>query len=161
MSNVSFVHKLAFAVLPARLCLALFLVVAGCGHEQTGSEREPEGPVQEQHGPVQEQHGPDSPRPEEPSHQEPALPRDSMVEAMLRIQLAEAYRARYYVLNAGAAAEPPLMDSLYARALATMGISPARYESNYRKILDHDPVQLQALYDSCESMLQRRLIGLR
>lgn len=103
----------------------------------------------------------DKTEPVQPGPLQPALPRDSMVEAMIRIQWAEAYRARYYVLHAGASADPPLMDSLYTTALASLGISLARYEAHYLRMLNREPMELQALYDSCESILQRRLIGLR
>ncbi|MFM8686302.1 MAG: hypothetical protein ACKODJ_07120 [Bacteroidota bacterium] len=168
-------HRPALAFRTVFILAIMVIGLAGCGQkpegpggEQKDPAKEQEGPVQEQEGPVQEQEGPVQERPAnepsnpaEPSPKQPALPRDSMVEAMLRIQLAEAYRARYYVLNAGATANPPIMDSLYAKALAPLGISPARYEATYRDLLDKDPVLLQALYDSCESILQRRLIGLR
>ena len=139
----------------------LYLGLTGCGQHQEGPVQEQESPGLEQEGPIRDQPAVEPSKPVNPSTNQPALPRDSMVEAMLRVQLAEAYRARYYVLNAGAAAEPPLMDSLYTLALAPLGISPARYEATYRALLDKDPEQLQALYDSCESILQRRLIGLR
>lgn len=168
MSKDTLNHRIVLALGIVFINLVLLLALSGCGQEPTGSGQEQEGAVPDRDGPVQEQKDPlreqpsDQPSsPEQPHPKQPALPRDSMVEAMLRIQLAEAYRARYYVLHAGAAAEPPLMDSLYALALAPLGISTARYEAAYRQLLDRDPIQLQALYDSCESILQRRLIGLR
>jgi predicted small lipoprotein YifL len=161
-------HRPALAFRTVFTLAIMVLGLAGCGQKPEGPGGEQKNPAQEQEGPDKEKEGPvqerpaDEPsNPAEPSPTQPALPRDSMVEAMLRIQLAEAYRARYYVLNAGASANPPMMDSLYAKALAPLGISPARYEATYRDLLDKEPVLLQALYDSCESILQRRLIGLR
>ena len=161
-------HRPALAFRTVFTLAIMVLGLAGCGQKPEGPGGEQKNPAQEQEGPDKEKEGPvqerpaDEPsNPAEPSPKQPALPRDSMVEAMLRIQLAEAYRARYYVLNAGATANPPMMDSLYAKALAPLGISSARYEATYRDLLDKEPVLLQALYDSCESILQRRLIGLR
>ena len=147
-------HRPALAFRTVFTLAVMVLGLAGCGQKS-------EGPGGEQKDPAQERPSNEPSNPAEPSPKQPALPRDSMVEAMLRIQLAEAYRARYYVLNAGATANPPMMDSLYAKALAPLGISLTRYEATYRDLLDKEPVLLQALYDSCESILQRRLIGLR
>jgi len=168
MTKDTYRHRPALAFRTVFTLAIMVLGLAGCGQkpegpggEQKDPPHEQEGPAQEQEGPVQERPADEPSDPAGPSPKQPALPRDSMVEAMLRIQLAEAYRARYYVLNAGATANPPMMDSLYAKALAPLGISPARYEATYRDLLDKDPVLLQGLYDSCESILQRRLIGLR
>ena len=154
-------HRLTLTFRTVFTLVIMVIGLAGCGQKPEGSGQEQIDPAQEQESPEQEQPTAEPSDPTGPSPKQPALPRDSMVEAMLRIQLAEAYRARYYVLNAGATANPPLMDSLYAKALAPLRISPARYEATYRNLLDKDPVLLQGLYDSCESILQRRLIGLR
>ncbi|MFM7701209.1 MAG: hypothetical protein ACKO7V_10540 [Bacteroidota bacterium] len=161
MTKDTHLHRPALAFRTVFTLAIMVIGLAGCGQKPEGPGGEQKDPAQEQEGPVQERPADEPSNPAEPSPKQPALPRDSMVEAMLRIQLAEAYRARYYVLNAGATANPPMMDSLYAKALAPLGISPARYEATYRDLLDKEPVLLQALYDSCESILQRRLIGLR
>lgn len=152
MTKDTLPYKFTLAGLQAVLCLTIVISMAACGQKASQSDPEQPGPAQPQ---------PEKSGPAQPIPNQPALPRDSMVEAMVRIQLAEAYRSRYYVFHEGASAEPPSMDSLYALALAPLGITRARYEANYREMLDHDPTQLQALYDSCESILQRRLIGLR
>jgi hypothetical protein len=159
--------RLRLRILGALFSLAMLPGSLGCGSGDNQADpakavprnSSPGNSVPGQNG--QHQPGQHQPGSSQPNTRQPALPMDSMVEAMVQIQLAEAYRSRYYVLNAGADAQPPLMDSLYCLALAPLGISPARYEFNYRTLLDRDPVLLQALYDSCESQLQRRLIGLR
>ncbi|NBV05477.1 MAG: hypothetical protein EBS08_07440 [Cytophagia bacterium] len=161
MTKDTHCHRPDFAFRTFFTLAFMVIGLAGCGQNLEGPGGEPKDPAQEQEGPVLERPADEPSNPSEPSPQQPALPRDSMVEAMLRIQLTEAYRARYYVLNAGATANPPMMDSLYAKALSPLGISLARYEATYRDLLEKDPVLLQALYDSCESLLQRRLIGLR
>lgn len=100
------------------------------------------------------EHPQEEPSPPAYYQEEAPMPADSLAEALLRIQLAEAYRARYYVLNAGATASPPEMDAVYREALSDLGTTPERVFASYRYLLLHDPQKLQAVYDTCRQKLQ-------
>jgi len=79
-----------------------------------------------------------------------------MALALVRVHLAEAYRARFYVLQSGDTRSTLGMASLYDAALAPLGIPVPRFESSYRHYLAQDPLALQQVYDRCDLMLQQQ-----
>lgn len=91
-----------------------------------------------------------------PADDRPLLPPDSMALAMVRIQLAEAYRARYYITRTGDSRSTLGMTSLYNAALQPMGLTLPRFEASFRYYLTNEPQTLQALMDRCDQMLQQQ-----
>ena len=91
-----------------------------------------------------------------PADDRPLLPPDSMALAMVRIQLAEAYRARYYITRNGDSRSTLGMTSLYNAALQPMGLTLPRFEASFRYYLTNEPQTLQALMDRCDQMLQQQ-----
>lgn len=91
-----------------------------------------------------------------PADDRPLLPPDSMALAMVRIQLAEAYRARYYITRTGDSRSTLGMTSLYNAALQPMGLTLPRFEASFRYYLTNEPQTLQALMDRCDLMLQQQ-----
>ena len=91
-----------------------------------------------------------------PADDRPLLPPDSMALAMVRIQLAEAYRARYYITRTGDSRSTLGMTSLYNAALLPMGLTLPRFEASFRYYLTNEPQTLQALMDRCDQMLQQQ-----
>ncbi|MEY3157902.1 MAG: hypothetical protein RLZZ121_955 [Bacteroidota bacterium] len=79
-----------------------------------------------------------------------------MALAMVRIQLAEAYRARYYITRNGDSRSTLGMTSLYNAALQPMGLTLPRFEASFRYYLTNEPQTLQALMDRCDQMLQQQ-----
>jgi hypothetical protein len=91
-----------------------------------------------------------------PADDRPLLPPDSMALAMVRIQLAEAYRARYYITRTGDSRSTLGMTSLYNAALQPLGLTLPRFEASFRYYLTNEPQTLQALMDRCDLMLQQQ-----
>ena len=91
-----------------------------------------------------------------PADDRPLLPPDSMALAMVRIQLAEAYRARYYITRNGDSRSTLGMTSLYNAALQPLGLTLPRFEASFRYYLTNEPQTLQALMDRCDLMLQQQ-----
>lgn len=91
-----------------------------------------------------------------PADDRPLLPPDSMALAMVRIQLAEAYRARYYITRTGDSRSTLGMTSLYNAALQPLGLTLPRFEASFRYYLTNEPQTLQALMDRCDQMLQQQ-----
>jgi len=91
-----------------------------------------------------------------PADDRPLLPPDSMALAMARIQLAEAYRARYYITRTGDSRSTLGMTSLYNAALQPLGLTLPRFEASFRYYLTNEPQTLQALMDRCDLMLQQQ-----
>jgi Domain of unknown function (DUF4296) len=91
-----------------------------------------------------------------PADDRPLLPPDSMALAMVRIQLAEAYRARYYVTRTGDSRSTLGMTTLYNAALQPMGLTLPRFEASFRYYLTNEPQNLQAMMDRCDQMLQQQ-----
>ena len=91
-----------------------------------------------------------------PADDRPLLPPDSMALAMVRIQLAEAYRARYYITRTGDSRSNLGMEPLYNAALQPLGLTMPRFEASFRYYLTNEPQTLQALMDRCDLMLQQQ-----
>lgn len=91
-----------------------------------------------------------------PADDRPLLPPDSMALAMVRIQLAEAYRARYYVSRTGDSRSTLGMTTLYNAALQPMGLTLPRFEASFRYYLTNEPQNLQTMMDRCDQMLQQQ-----
>ena len=91
-----------------------------------------------------------------PADDRPLLPPDSMALALVRIQLAEAYRARYYITRTGDSRSTLGMTSLYNAALQPLGLTLPRFEASFRYYLTNEPQTLQALMDRCDLMLQQQ-----
>jgi hypothetical protein len=91
-----------------------------------------------------------------PADDRPLLPPDSMALAMVRIQLAEAYRARYYITRTGDSRSTLGMTSLYNAALQPLGLTLPRFEASFRYYLTNEPQTLQAMMDRCDLMLQQQ-----
>ena len=91
-----------------------------------------------------------------PADDRPLLPPDSMALAMVRIQLAEAYRARYYITRTGDSRSTLGMTSLYNAALQPLGLTLPRFEASFRYYLTNEPQTLQALMERCDLMLQQQ-----
>lgn len=91
-----------------------------------------------------------------PPNQGPLLPPDSMALALVRVHLAEAYRARYFIMHSGDSRSNLGMVSLYDAALAPLGIRSSRLETSYRHYLAQDPIALQQVYERCDLLLQQQ-----
>lgn len=85
------------------------------------------------------------------------IPRDSMVNLLLEIQLVESYRNLRYIQGTGDSLQSAWVRSLYDEVFDRYGISAARFDSSFSFYQQQDPVILDAMYIEVNEKLSQQL----
>lgn len=85
------------------------------------------------------------------------IPRDSMVNLMLEIQLVESYRNLRYIQGTGDSLHTAWVRNLYDEVFDRYNISAARFDSSFSFYQQQDPAILDAMYVEVNEKLSQQL----
>ncbi len=85
------------------------------------------------------------------------IPRDSMVNLLLEIQLVESYRNLRYLQGTGDSLHSAWVRGLYEEVFDRYGVSQSRFDTSFNFYQQQDPAILDAMYIEVNEKLSQQL----
>ncbi len=85
------------------------------------------------------------------------VPRDSMINILLEIQLAESYRNLRYIQGTGDSLQSEWVRGLYDEVFERYQLTATRFDSSYNFYQQQDPVVLDGMYAEVNEKLSQQL----
>lgn len=85
------------------------------------------------------------------------IPRDSMTNLLLEIQIVESYRNLRYIHSTGDSLQSDWVRALYDEVFDRYQVTGARFDSSYNYYQQQDPVILDGMYAEVNERLSQQL----